>query len=701
MSRRILLVPAHAHVGLSATSLGLAHALGERGVDVGYVKPLTQARHAGSTDHSGELFRLTTSLRPPDPVPAARVHELLSAGRIDQLMLEVLGTCEEVFGQHDVVILEGLAPGDDHVLPEHVNVELARALDAHVVLVGSARAQDPARLAAQLAAIAASYDSPTGSRVVGAIVNHIPVAGAEPIPGVPRWMADPEPLVAPFRTALLDKGLTLAAGILVHEEISRPRVSDLARSLGFEVLHEGDSSRRIGSVAIAAQSVPGFLSSLDADRLILVPGDRHEVLLSAALSEMTGVRLAAVVLTADVYPDPEVLDLCRPALDSGLPLLLSRAKTFETAARVLDLDPEIPADDEERARHVMRVMAASYDHQWLTALDGLAAQSRVTPAQFELSSRQAVGRGRYRVALADGASPANVAAAVAQFEADSVHCVLMASPADVARTAESIGLSVPAELPIVDPARGSERLAATLQALRGIGDEEAQEAVRDPLTAALLMLRLDDVDGVVGDGLHGDSPLLGLAEEIIGRRSDVATVSSCHFMLLPDGVVAYADCALNDEPSAADLACIAVQTSNTVEQIRITPRVALIAPSRSTPRADEALQRVQQAVAMIRDRRPDLLVDGPVPFEAAASVAKAAMLTPDSPLGGEATVFVFPDLPTANATYKAVRRSSGAHVVGPVLQGFAKSVNAPPRDATVAEVGDTIIATALQAGRSV
>lgn len=697
MSRRILLVPAHPHVGLTAACLGLLHALAERGVDVGYAKPLAQARSGKGSGHAGALLRLTTTLRPPEPVTAARVHELLSVGRIDTLMVEALSACEDALDQHDVVLLEGLAPGEDQVLPEHVNIELARTLDAHVLIVGSARGKEPERLASHLAAVASSFDGPAGPRVVGAVVNRIE---HDPAAASPQGYVDPELLIAPYREALAGRGLTLAAGIPVHEGIARPRVSDLARGLDLEVLHQGDDFRRIGSVAIAAQSVPGFLSSLVDDCLIIVPGDRHEVLLSAALSEMSGIRLSAVVLTANVRPDLEVLQLCQPALKSGLPLLLSTSKTFETAARVLDLDPEIPADDEDRARYVMRLMSMAYDETWLAELATLPARSRITPAQYEMATRHALGRGRYTVAIADGAARESIIAAVTLFEAESVRCVLVASPESVARAGLAAGVEVPPDLPVVDPNREDERLVAALRSVRpGTSVSQAVEAVRDPLLHALLLLVVQDVDGVVGGQLHGSTSLVDLAEELVGRRADSVTVSSSHIMLLPDGVVAYADCALIEEPSSRELACIAAQTAGAIERVRAPARVAFVAPSRARPHAQKVRARIEEAVAMLRDARPDLLIDGPLPFEAAASVARAKVLTPQSPLKGQATVFVFPDLATGNATYKAVRRSSGAHVIGPILHGLNKPVNALPLDARAAELADTIVATALQASQ--
>lgn len=690
MTRRILVVPAHEHVGLTAVCLGLTQALSERRVDVGYAKPLAQPGPPGYVDQSVDLFRLATTQRPPSPVSAERMQELLALGQLDELLGEVLLACGETFEEHELTILEGLAPSASTVLSEHVNEQIARGLDADVIVAGSAVGTTPEATAEAIAAAAATYAEQDRRRVVGVVVNRVAVG------------PDALGTIGEYEAALRARGLPVAAVIAEDDALAWPRVRDLSRQLGLEVLHPGDEARRIGGVIIAAQSIPGCLSSLAPDRLVLVPGDRHDILLAAALTEMTGVRLAAVLLTAGIRPDPEVLDLCRPALEAGLPLLLSPEKTLETATRVIRMDPEIPADDEDRALRVMRHMGASFDEDWLRELPAQDRPHRVSPTEFKLRTLRALGRNRYTIALSDGASPSVVAAALYQHELGVLRCILVARPDDVVAVARDLDVTLPPDLAIVDPEREDERLAAHLMSLRpGSTLEEAQAALTDPQVRSLLMLALGDVDAVVGGELSQGCRLLDLGLEIIGQRPDVQTICSGFAMLLPDGVVAYADCSLNPEPTSRDLACIAAQTANTIDRSQIPPRVAFVGPSRTTPHVREVEARVAEAVEFLRLRRPDLPVDGPLPFEVAASASKAAIFAPDSPVAGHATVFVFPDLRTANATYKAVRRSSGASVIGPILQGFRKPFNALPRDARPQEVVDQIIATALQASQLV
>ncbi|MBK7721275.1 MAG: phosphate acetyltransferase [Austwickia sp.] len=687
MTRRILVVPINQGSGLTATCLGLAHALDDLRVNVGYVKPLAQPRHDGGDDHSGELVRLTTPLRPPSPVPATVTERLLAEGHLDALMQEALTTAEEVIRDHDLVIIEGLVPSADQTFADRLNVALAKAMDADVLLVGSAHQHSPHRLADQMAAMDALYRVREGSRVVGVVINRIPSVA----------------LIAPYKDAVTDRGIEVAAAVEMHRELAYPRVRDVVRQLGLSVVSHGDQDRRIHDIAIAAQSVPGFLSSLTADRMVIVPGDRHEVLMAAGLCEMSGTKLAAILLTAGARPDPQVLELCRPALDAGLPVLLTPEKTFETANQVIGMDPDVPADDGDRARMVTRVVGDRFDEAWLRRLPGGSGGERVTAAQFRLHALQLARRGRRQIALPEGFDPRVLAAAVQVNRNEIADLVIIGEREAVADAAAQSGLALPTSIRVMSPSRADHRHAQRLIELRpdaGLDQQSALVQLRDPLLFALITLSLGDVDGVVGGAVLDRRRILELAKELIGTRSDIALVASEHFLLLPDQVVVYADCSVNAEPNAAELASIAAQAATSAESLGIHPRVAFISADLSTAGSHQDLDRVTEATALLRERRPDLAVDGPLAYGAAASPSLASLRAPDSPVAGRATVFVFPDLRTGRTTYHAVRRSAGVDALGPLLLGLSAPVNSVARDATADEIADAILMTALQAARA-
>jgi phosphate acetyltransferase len=273
----------------------------------------------------------------------------------------------------------------------------------------------------------------------------------------------------------------------------------------------------------------------------------------------------------------------------------------------------------------------------------------------------------------------------------------------VVTQAHGLGLTLPDGLEIVDPADVADRYVDALVAARarkGLTRDTAQDLLTDPVMLGTMMLHLDEVDGLVAGAVHTTAATLRPALQIIGTAPDARLVSSVFFMCLPDDVVIYGDCAVNPDPDAEQLADIAIQSAASARAFGIEPRVAMISFSTGTSGAGADVTKVTEATRIVRERRPDLLVDGPLQYDAAAIESVARSKAPDSPVAGRATVFVFPDLNTGNTTYKAVQRSADVVSIGPMLQGLAKPVNDLSRGALVDDIVYTIALTAIQADRA-
>lgn len=695
MSRILLMVPTGHGVGLTAGSLGLVDALRRDGVDVGFCKPLAQPRVRGAgEDRSTALITLTSGLRPPKPIAAGQVERRLSENALDALMEEAVAVAEPVVAGHEVVILEGLVPGVELVYAGLVNLALAKAFDADVVLVGAATSDaplpaDPAEHLAESMAIAAqSYSAGEHDRVIGAIVNRLADTGAEAV-GV-------------LRTALAQRGLLLAGAVPFRPELTRPRLRDIVADLEITVLNKGESERRVKEVLIGAQAVPGILPLLRDGALVIVPGDRHDVILSACLAAMNGTRLAGLLLTIGIEPDPRVWQLCRAAADTGLPVLLTRGYSYETATRVHAVDPEVPVDDAERAGLVMSTVSESLDRDWLATLPTATHVSRLSPPAFRHRLVTAARLAARRVLLPEGTEPRTLQAAARCSELGVARCVLLAPPAEVAGAAARLGLRLPADIEIVDPAQISERHVEALVAARrhkGMTAQMARDRLGDPITLGTVMLSLGEVDGMVAGAVHTTAETLRPALQVLGTAPGAALVSSIFFMCLPDEVVIYGDCAVNPDPDAAQLADIALQSAASARAFGIEPRVAMISFSTGTSGSGTDVAKVSEATRLVRERDPSLVVDGPLQYDAAAIASVARSKAPDSPVAGHATVFVFPDLNTGNTTYKAVQRSADVVSIGPMLQGLAKPVNDLSRGALVEDIVYTIALTAIQAAQ--
>ncbi len=696
MTRTLLVAPTGHGVGLTAVCLGLLQGLEQQGVKVGFYKPLAQpGAHGSRVDHSTALVRLSTSLRPPDPIPAGRVEQALSRNQLDALLEDVVAAAEPLLAEHDVVVVEGLVPGSGLVYAGRTNIALANALDADVLLVGApSEGGDPgedgepdvARLAETIGITARTYRAGERDRVIGAVVNRVP---------------DTSPAaVERIRGALAGQQLALVGAVPLRPELRWPRVSDAVAGLAATVLNAGDPDRRVKDVIVAAQAVPGILPLLREGALVIVPGDRHEVVLSVCLAAMNGTRFAGLLLTLGVEPDPRVWELCRGAATTGLPILMTPHNSYETATAVHDMNPEVPVDDAERARLVMGTVADALDPDWLASLPTADHVPRMSPPAFR---RRLVTRAREadaRIVLPEGTEPRTLRAAVACQELGIARCVLLGPPEEVAAQAAGLGLTLPPGLEVVDPAAVAETYVDALVAARsrkGLARDAARDLLADPITVATMMLHLDEVDGMVAGAARTTAATIRPPLQILGTGPGVSLVSSVFFMCLPDEVVLYGDCAINPDPDAEQLAEIALQSAESARTFGIEPRVAMISFSTGSSGSGEEVAKVSAATAAVRRRDPDLLVDGPLQYDAAAIGSVGRSKAPGSQVAGRANVFVFPDLNTGNTTYKAVQRSAEVVSIGPMLQGLAKPVNDLSRGASVEDITYTIAITAIQA----
>jgi len=687
MARSLLVAPAADAAGLARTCLGLLRALDRQGVHVAFVKPVAQPRADGGPDRSAALVAAIGAPGPPEPLSTAELERQLGEGGLDVVLEKIVAACEPAYAGSDVVVVEGLSSGPSRLYASSINQALARALDADVLLASSWRPDAIVEdLAEQLAIAAGGYASGEQARVVGCVVHGLPPA-------------DPAPAAA-LAAALASSDLRLIAGVPHRPELTWLRVLDLVRELDPEILHEGDLSRRIKDVAVFAQGIPGGIRVLDDGRLVVVPGDRHDVVMAACLAELNGTHLAALLLSAGIVPHPRVWELTRATAATGLPILVLRDDSYQTATRVRDLDPGLPVDDLDRIEGVTETVADALDAAWLESLTSTSRPRRLSPAAFRYRLVELARAADACLVLPEGTEPRSVQAAVACAERGIARSVLLGRLDEVTRLARRLGLRLPDGITVIDPETIAERYVVPLAQLRrhrGWTEEVAREHLADPITVGTMMLRRGEVDGLVSGAVHTTADTVRPALQILGTKAGSRLVSSVFFMCLPDQVVIYGDCALNPQPDAEDLADIAIQSAASARAFGIEPRVAMISFSTGTSGTGSDVDKVAEATRIVREREPGLAVDGPLQYDAAAIVSVGQAKRPGSPVAGRASVFIFPDLDTGNTTYKAVQRSANVVSIGPMLQGLAKPVNDLSRGALVDDIIYTIALTAIQA----
>lgn len=690
MAHSLLIVPAEEEARLARTCLGLLRALDRRGLKVAFVKPVAQPRADGGPDRSAALVAAISILRPPEPLTTSELEQQLGEGDLDVVLEKIVAAWEPAYAGSEVVVIEGLSSGPSTMYASSLNQALARALDADVILAGTWPADGNVDgLAERLAIAAHGYLSGEQARILGCVVHELP--------------ADDTAAMTRLQSALAAHQLRLLAGVPSRPELTWPRVADLVRELHPEVLHEGDMSRRIQDVAVFAQGIPGGIRVLTTGRLVVVPGDRHDVIMAAYLTELSGTHLAALLLSTGTPPDPRISELTRATAAAGLPVLLVEQNSYQTATRVHDLDPGLPADDLERIEGVTNVIADSLDPSWLASLTTPTRPRRTSPAAFRYQLVERARAADALIVLPEGTEPRTVQAAAACAERGIARCLLLGAADEVAAQARHLGLRLPGGVTVADPRDLADRYVAPLARLRrhkGWTEDVAREQLADPVTVGTMMLHQGEVDGLVSGAVHTTAATIRPALQILGTRPGCRLVSSVFFMCLPDQVVVYGDCAINPQPTAADLADIAIQSAASARAFGIEPRVAMISFATGTSAGGADVDKVAEATRLAAEREPGLVIDGPLQYDAAAIASVGQVKRPGSPVAGQATVFIFPDLDTGNTTYKAVQRSAQVLSIGPVLQGLAKPVNDLSRGALVEDIIYTVAMTAIQAGVS-
>jgi len=705
----ILVAPAGRRVGLTTACLGLVRALDRQGIRVAFVKPVANRE----VSQSAELVALGAHIMPVKSVPSHMAEELLASGDDQTLMEHVVDLAGRAGVGADVLIVEGMNPEPGIVHASRVNELMLKALDAELVLVASPRSQNAMEVADAMAIAARGYGPLPEGRQVSCILNRVCIGAAgqqaesETIGQAQGGCSDCEG-VAPFaeneashRRSLQLVKLRPLAVVPCSADLAAPRVLDVAQALKARVVFAGEiRTRRVTDVGLCAANVPNALRAMRPGTLIITPGDRSDIMMAAALSVQSGTPLAGLLLTGGHDPDPRVVRLCRKALDTGLPVLAVDESSYRAATHVAGMNTEIPADDPDRIERTMSFVADRIDVEWVKGFGHAARVPRLSPPAFRHRLIEQARANLQRIVLPEGAEPRTVAAAAIVENRGIAQCVLLGNPDEIREVAAKQGITLPRSVEVVDPVAVAPRYVEPLVERRkhkGMTPERAAIELQDPIMVGTMMLALDEASGLVSGAVHSTAHTIRPALQIIKTVPGCNLVSSIFFMCLPEQVLVFGDCAVVPNPTAPELADIAIQSADSAIAFGIPARVAMLSYSTGSSGSGEDVEKVKEATRIAKELRPDLALEGPLQYDAAVMPDVARLKAPGSAEAGKATVLIFPDLNTGNVTYKAVQRSANVVSMGPMLQGLAKPVNDLSRGCLVEDIVFTINLTAIQA----
>lgn len=681
--------------GKAAVALGVLETLTQRVGRVGVFRPIVQ-----QLDQDDVLELLLDRVDPALELSAADcvgvTHEQVhadAAGALAQI-IEQYGKLSQ---RCDAVVIVG-SDYTDVGNPAELgfNAKIAANLGAPVLLVLSGRNQDlTARDAAQMATAAAlavpelaaehadllacvvnRADADSFDEITSAVAESLNEVGSE----VPVWALPENPL------------------------LSAPTVAQLIEAVDGE-LYSGDTTlldREVLGVTVAGMGMEHVLERTFESGVVVVAADRSETLLALLLAQQAESfpSLAAIVVNGPFEFSPVIEGLLR-GVDANLPIIRTQCGTFDTAQRIISTRGALAPGQQRKLDAAMADFAANVDADGLVALLEVPEPDTVTPLMFEYQLLDRARSDRKHIVLPEGDDDRILTAASTLLAREVADLTILGDEEVIRRRASELGLDLSGArvLATSDPELLEKFAAeyAQLRAHKGVTLEQAREKVQDVSYFGTMMVHLGIADGMVSGAAHTTAHTIKPSFEIVKTKPGVSIVSSVFLMALADRVLVYGDCAVNPDPTAEQLADIAVSSAETAEQFRIDPRVAMLSYSTGESGHGADVDKVRAATEFVRERAPELAVEGPLQYDAASDAAVAAKKMPGSDVAGRATVFVFPDLNTGNNTYKAVQRSAGAVAIGPVLQGLNKPINDLSRGALVSDIINTVAITAIQA----
>ncbi|GAB4484489.1 MAG: phosphate acetyltransferase [Thermodesulfovibrionales bacterium] len=692
MSRGIYISGAERRSGKSVVVLGIMEMLAGQGGRAGFFRPVV--RDAQRQDSMTDLIVRRYGLKVPSEMlygcTLDVARNLIINDRDDDLLKLVMEKYKALEREYDFIVCAGSDyTGTSDTLEFDFNAKTANNLGCSMLPVVQGHGKSAAQTVGTALALLESLEE-RKCDLLALVANRVPPSLVEEVAGGMR------------------KAVPAGVPSYVIPEIAvleKPTVGEIAAVLGAERLsgHEESFTREVMNFKVAAMELPHFLEHIEKGSLIIVPGDRSDIILGSLLADRsrTYPHISGIILTGGLRPAPQVARLVEGLGDLPVPVISVQTDTYTTALNVSALEGVLSADNPRKIAAALGIVEAKVGASELLARISTARPGRVTPLMFEYEIIQRAKSERRHIVLPEGEEERILRAAEILGMRKVADITLLGNEQQIHQKASDLGISL-SDMKIVDPLTSPRRQAYAdayfeLRKHKGISRQMAFDTMADVSYFGTMMVHFDEAHGMVSGSVHTTQHTIRPAFEIIKTKPGCAIVSSVFLMCLADHVLVFGDCAVNPDPDSEQLADIAISSAETARMFGIDPFVAMLSYSTGESGKGAEVDKVREAAKIAKQRRPDLKIEGPIQYDAAVDAGVAKTKLPGSEVAGHATVFIFPDLNTGNNTYKAVQRSANAVAVGPILQGLNRPVNDLSRGCTVTDIVNTVAITAIQA----
>jgi phosphate acetyltransferase len=695
MAKNLYIIPTEPRSGKSAVALGLMQMLLKDIRNVAFFRPIISEAQPGKKDHDINLilshYYLNMRYEDTYAYTLSEARDLINKGKHSVLVENILARYKALEAKYEFVLCEGTDfLGHDPAFEADINAEIAANLGAPVILVTNGQGKTPDDIISLTQMAIDSFEE-KGLDILATIINRAEVA-------------DKEVILSALTCKYTSSIGCLAYAIPEVGTLGKPTLADVQKWLDAEVIYGREHlDTLIDDYLVAAMQVGNFLDYLSRNCLVVTPGDRSDIILGCYASRLSSAYpdVAGIVLTGGLEPAKNIRKLIEGWTGIPLPVLVAKGHTFKVARTLMDLYGRIDPEDQKKIATALGTFEEYVNTGELRARLAAKKSTRITPKMFEYSLIEKAKADKRHIVLPEGGSERILRASDILLRRGVADLTILGDETLVRQKASQLGLSLNGAQ-IINPVSSQliDELSQKFYELRkakGMTPELARDQMADPTYFGTMMVQLGLAHGMVSGSITTTQQTVRPAFQIIKTKPGVSIVSSVFFMCLSDRVLVFGDCAVMPNPTAKELAEIALQSAETAAVFGIEPRVAMLSYSTGESGKGEEVDKVREATRLAKEMKPDLLLEGPLQYDAAIDPETARTKMPGSQVAGRATVFIFPDLNTGNNTYKAVQRAAQAVAIGPVLQGLNKPVNDLSRGCTVEDIVNTVAITSIQA----
>ena len=694
MSKAIYLATTEPNSGKSIVSLGMMQLLLGKTAKVGYFRPIIDDFEEGRIDDHIDTvlkhFEVDQKFEDSYAYTRSQVVQLKNMDKDDEIIGNIINKYKAIEDRFDIVLVEGTDfSGEGAIIEWDINVLIAKNLGIPAIIIANGMGKSLQELVGN---VYMAYDSfrEKGVEVLLTVANKVQTENLEKV-------------LAGLKSKLPKKVFT--AAIPLNPILGNPTVKEIAQVLSAKVLFGEDFiNNQAGEFSVGAMQLRNYLNHLKKDSLVITPGDRADIILGALQANISTnyPNLSGIVLTGGLLPEDSIIKLIE-GLSDVIPILSVADGTFSVTNRIGTIKPRIyPENKEKITTSIQEFEKYVPTNELAERLITFKAEG-ITPRMFQYNLLKRAKSNKKHIVLPEGNDERILKATKKLLDTNAVTITLLGDTEQIMAKISELDISLDTNsFNIIDPKSSPNFLdyATTLYELRkekNVNLAMAKDLMEDVSYFGTMMVYKGHADGMVSGAVHTTQHTIRPALQFIKTRPEVSIVSSVFFMCLPNRVTIFGDCAINPNPTAEHLAEIAISSAATSTAFGIEPKIAMLSYSSGASGAGEDVDRVRKATEIIKKKRPDLKVEGPIQYDAAVDINVGKSKLPDSEVAGQASVFIFPDLNTGNNTYKAVQRETGALAIGPMLQGLNKPVNDLSRGCTVEDIYNTVVITAIQA----